>query len=87
MSRRRLTGLRLSEKYDAGNRETAEIILADPERYAGLPLEWARLWMERHLTALDQKGRPAPVTERASHSSDRTAEKRGYACGQLNGRG
>jgi hypothetical protein len=30
-----------------GNEEAARIILADPQWYAGLPLEWARLWMER----------------------------------------
>jgi hypothetical protein len=56
---RRPNALRLTEKYDAGNREAAEIILADPERYAGLPLEWARLWMERH-----------PKTEDRDHARD-----------------
>jgi hypothetical protein len=25
-----------------------EIILADPKRFAGLPLAWAKLWVERH---------------------------------------
>ena len=34
--------------YDKGNLEAARIILADPERYAGLPLEWAKLWMAKH---------------------------------------
>jgi hypothetical protein len=29
-----------------GNEEAARIILADPERYAGLPLEWACPWMK-----------------------------------------
>jgi len=30
-----------------GKRRSARIILADPESYAGLGLEWARLWMKR----------------------------------------
>jgi hypothetical protein len=33
--------------FDRDNDQSARIILADPERYAGLPLEWARLWMSR----------------------------------------
>lgn len=37
----------VAEKYEAGNREAAAIILANPERYAGLPLEWAQLWTAR----------------------------------------
>ena len=36
------------EKYDRDNRIAARIILADPERYAGLPLIWARMWTENH---------------------------------------
>lgn len=31
----------------AGNALAARIILADPGRYAGLPLIWAQLWMSR----------------------------------------
>jgi hypothetical protein len=34
--------------FHSGNEEAARIILADPKRYAGLPLEWAKLWRERH---------------------------------------
>jgi hypothetical protein len=30
------------------NAEAAWIIFEDPARYEGLPLEWARLWVERH---------------------------------------
>jgi hypothetical protein len=30
-----------------GNEQAARIILADSERYAGLPLIWARLWVEK----------------------------------------
>jgi hypothetical protein len=40
-----------AKAFHGGNKEAACIILADPERYAGLPLEWARLWMERHGSA------------------------------------
>jgi hypothetical protein len=32
----------------AGNDIAARIILADPAKYAGLALMWARLWMECH---------------------------------------
>jgi hypothetical protein len=37
------------------NEEAARIILSEPERYAGLPLEWARLWMDAMGTR--EKGR------------------------------
>ncbi|HKD45176.1 MAG TPA: hypothetical protein VKD24_05920 [Candidatus Angelobacter sp.] len=37
--------------FDADNRRAAEIILADPEKYAGLPLIWAELWMKNHPQA------------------------------------
>jgi hypothetical protein len=30
------------DDYEQKNRASAEIILASPDRYAGLPLEWAR---------------------------------------------
>jgi hypothetical protein len=36
----------------AGNELAARIILANPVRYAGLPLMWARLWMSRHARGL-----------------------------------
>lgn len=38
---------RLADRYDRQNREAARIILAKPQRYAGLPLEWARLWRSK----------------------------------------
>jgi len=38
----------LMPNYDRGNRAAARIILSDPARYAGLPLAWAKLWMEQH---------------------------------------
>ncbi len=37
-----------TDRIDAGNREAAEVILADPVRFAGAQLIWARLWMGRH---------------------------------------
>lgn len=42
---------RLSERYDRQNREAATIILADAQRYAGLPVEWAERFMERRTNA------------------------------------
>lgn len=37
--------------YAAENRECAERFLRDPQRYAGIQLEWAKLWWERNATA------------------------------------
>ena len=34
--------------YDDGNRQAAREILADPDRYQGLCLVWAKAWTERH---------------------------------------
>jgi hypothetical protein len=34
--------------YGESNLEAAFIIASDPEKYAGLPLEWARLFLSRH---------------------------------------
>jgi hypothetical protein len=36
--------------YEADNRLAAEIILADPERNAGLPLMWAEMFLKRNST-------------------------------------
>jgi hypothetical protein len=36
------------QRYDTANAGAAQIILSDPTKYDGLPLEWARLWMSRH---------------------------------------
>ena len=33
--------------FDAANARAAAILLADPGRYAGLPQEWARLFLAR----------------------------------------
>jgi hypothetical protein len=40
------SGKRVSQE---GNEQAASIILSDPRRYDGLPLIWARLWVERGL--------------------------------------
>jgi hypothetical protein len=37
----------LAERSEA-NAETAWLILNDPVRYEGLPVEWAKLWVSRH---------------------------------------
>jgi hypothetical protein len=42
--------------YDRYNAETAAIILSAPEKYDGLPLEWARMWMERHKALKKEPG-------------------------------
>ncbi len=39
------------EKYEAGNRAAAEVILADPERYAGIQVIWAQMFMARDSSA------------------------------------
>jgi len=41
-----------------GKRRSARIILADPESYAGLGLEWARLWMKRDGNSKKELRRP-----------------------------
>lgn len=33
--------------HEAGNLRAAEVIAADPERYAGIMLTWARRFLER----------------------------------------
>jgi hypothetical protein len=39
--------LRAAEVYDAANREAAAIILADRDRYEGLPVLWALRFLAR----------------------------------------
>jgi hypothetical protein len=39
--------LAAAARFDAANLEIALQFLAEPERYAGLPLEWASLFMAR----------------------------------------
>jgi hypothetical protein len=46
------------DAFDRQNRELAELILAAPEKYQGLQLGWATLWLERHPP---KKVRPKPV--------------------------
>jgi hypothetical protein len=45
--------------YDRDNEEAAAIILADPVKYDGLMLKWAKSWMERHKTASKPLARAA----------------------------
>jgi hypothetical protein len=50
-------GKRESE-FDRANREAAVIILADPEKYEGLPTLWAKLWWARHMPGEKEPGPP-----------------------------
>jgi hypothetical protein len=36
-------------RHQRQNREAAELILRNRERYAGLPVEWAELWLKRNV--------------------------------------
>jgi hypothetical protein len=45
---------KLRDRFDRDNAEAAATILADPDRYAGAPLEWARLFVERHPSPGDR---------------------------------
>jgi hypothetical protein len=52
--------MKTSYHFDADNRRAARIILADPEKHAGLALAWAKLWRERHPdVCLEIKSEPA----------------------------
>jgi hypothetical protein len=42
---------------ERGNEIAARIIVADPVKYAGLPLMWALLWMERHQREVSCKSK------------------------------
>jgi hypothetical protein len=39
--------LRTSERYATQNEAAARAILADPDRYPGLPAIWARMYLSR----------------------------------------
>jgi len=39
---------KVAASFAARNELAARIILANPVKYAGLPVIWARLWMERY---------------------------------------
>jgi len=58
------------EALTESNGRAAWIILAEPDRYAGLPMEWARLWVGRHGMPKEPKG------YREAGLEDRLAEKR-----------
>jgi hypothetical protein len=42
-------------------------MLSDPERYAGLPVIWARLWVERHGLERTPVKRAAAGTEKQTN--------------------
>jgi hypothetical protein len=49
------------ERYAAGNLESARILLADPERYQGLMLEWAaRIIAVFHIENPSREAEAAP---------------------------
>jgi hypothetical protein len=43
-----MSKVKVAASIAAGNELAARIILADPVKYAGLPVMWARLWMSRY---------------------------------------
>jgi hypothetical protein len=42
--------------YNTANHEAAQIILASPKYYAGLPSEWAQMWTEKQVAATPADG-------------------------------
>ena len=60
--RRTASKLRSSHAFNALNRMASEIILADRERYAGLPVMWAEMWQAGH-PARRQNAAVAPAAE------------------------
>ena len=48
ISRRDRPVSKASHAFDSLNRMASEIILADRERYAGLPVMWAEMWQAGH---------------------------------------
>jgi hypothetical protein len=52
--------------FTEANLAAARIILREPERYAGLPLEWAMLWQARHVNSriVEHGTRPKSMKER-----------------------
>lgn len=64
------------QEIDAGNALAASIILADPEKYDGLPLIWAQMWTKRngHLKIPEATGGPTIEERLAAH--DRRKRKK-----------
>ena len=63
----------LADKYERDNRKAAEIILGDPQKYEGLPVEWAQLWILRHgrdKAKRDVNRRSAPGQARQQTSQE-----------------
>lgn len=65
--------------YQSGNREAAEIILADPEKYDGLPLMWANAWMAKYAhekIKLPKKKKIKTIEERLADHAAKQKVKR-----------
>lgn len=64
-------------EFDERNREAAELILAQPEKYSGLPLAWARMVLARPLIPLHEAtrapNRDAPEDKEAAAFRTATA--------------
>ena len=57
------------QEMERKNGQAAKIILLEPERYAGLPVEWARLWNEKHARPTRLRGTKGTATRRADSVS------------------
>ena len=74
----------MKNPYDEANREAAWIILSHPDRSAGLPLEWAKLWLAHPDPAgkagriVDEHSLTSNQGERQVNLSDINRKKRGY---------
>lgn len=76
---RQVRNLERIKNADSENRQAAEIILADPEKYDGLPLLWANLWMSNHAQrkiALPKKKIVKTVEERLAEHESKQRTKR-----------
>lgn len=56
-SQRRAPKKKSAEKYAEDNREAAAIILANPQKFSGLMLEWANAWSTHHGKTSDDGSR------------------------------
>jgi hypothetical protein len=71
ISRRNRPMSKASHAFDFLNRMASEIILAERERYAGLPVMWAEMWQAGHparrqnaVTAAGAKQAPSPFVDK-----------------------
>jgi hypothetical protein len=67
-----------ADQIDAGNALAARLILADPEKYDGLPLEWAMLWQSRHphVRLVECEPKPKTIEERLAAHDAKQRKKR-----------